>query len=162
MLDKQHDSYAGPARPRFEMSYLFGSGWWVVWYAMLWLALIPFVVMAGALTRATPDDPMLLMETAFAVSNLGLVVLMAGTAISGFLWTAGGPTRSVWLYVRNVGGAVFAALVIGLFFIFFAGYYAVTPKLPMVNRWGAQIVCLGSAALLLVFCIHATWRFRHR
>jgi hypothetical protein len=144
------------------MSYLLGSGWWVIWYALLWLALVPFVMMAALLTRATPDDPMLAMETAFAVGPMALVVLMAGTAISGYLWTAGSPEASVWLYVRNVGGAALAALVIGLIFVFGASYYAVTPKLPMVNRWVAQIVCLGSAALLLAFCLHATWRFRHR
>jgi hypothetical protein len=144
------------------MSYLLGSGWWVIWYALLWLALVPFIVMAAALTRATPNDPMLTMETAFAVSTMGLLVLMAATAISGFLWTAGGPAAGVWLFVRNVVGAAFAALVIGLIFVFGAGYYAVTPKLPMVNRWVAQIISLGSAALLLAFCLHATWRFRHR
>jgi hypothetical protein len=144
------------------MSYVLGSGWWVIWYALLWLALVPFVVSAAALTRATPDEPMLLMENAFAISSLGLVVLMAGTVISSFLWTVTSPTRSAWIYIRNVGGGALAAVVIGLFFIFFAGYYAVTPKLPMMNRWAAQILSLGSAVLLLVFCLHATWRFRHR
>ena len=142
--------------------YLLGSGWWVIWYLLLWLALVPFVVMAAALTRATPDDPMLLMENAFAISSLGLVVLMAGTVIASFLWTASGPTKTAWTWIRNVGGAALAAVVIGLFFIFFAGYYAVTPKLPMMNRWAAQIISLGSAALLLAFCLHATWRFRYR
>lgn len=150
------------ARHRSRMSYLLGSRWWVIWHALLWLALTPFVVMAAALTRATPNDPMLTMETAFAVSSLGLVVLIAGTVISGYLWTAGDHTRGAWTYVRNVGGAALAAVVIGLFFIFGAGFYAVTPKLPMVNRWAAQIVSLGSAALLLAFCLHASWRFRHR
>ena len=144
------------------MSYVLGSGWWVIWYALLWLALMPFVVMAALLTRATPDDPMLAMETAFAVGPMGLVVLIAATAVSGYLWTAGSPDASMWLYVRNVGGAAVAALGIGLIFVFGASYYAVTPKLPMVNRWIAQIVCLASAALLLAFCLHATWRFRHR
>ena len=142
--------------------YLLGSGWWVIWYLLLWLALVPFVVMAAALTRATPDDPMLLMENAFAISSLGLVVLMAGTVIASFLWTASGPTKTAWIWIRNVGGAALATVVIGLFFIFFAGYYAVTPKLPMMNRWAAQIISLGSAALLLAFCLHATWRFRYR
>jgi hypothetical protein len=144
------------------MSYVLGSGWWVIWYALLWLALMPFVVMAALLTRATPDDPMLAMETAFAVGPMGLVVLIAATAVSGYLWTAGSPDASMWLYVRNVGGAAVAALGIGLIFVFGASYYAVTPKLPMVNRWIAQIVCLASAALLLAFCLQATWRFRHR
>ena len=144
------------------MSYLFGSGWWVIWYALLWLAMAPLVVMAAALTRATPDEPMLAMETAFAISASGAVVLMAGTAISGYLWTAGGTTTGLWPYVRNVVGAALAALLIGLIFVFGAGYYAVTPKLPMVNRWVAQIVCLASAGLMLAFCLHATWRFRHR
>lgn len=144
------------------MSYVLGSGWWVIWYALLWLALLPFVIMAALLTRATPDEPMLAMETTFAVGPMGLVVLMAATAISGYLWTAGGPEASVWLYVRNIGGAAVAALIVGLIFVFGASYYAVTPKLPIVRRWVAQIVCVGSAALLLAFCLHATWRFRHR
>ena len=144
------------------MSYLLGSGWWVLWYALLWLAVMPFVAMTALLTRATPDDPMLAMETAFAVGPMGLAVLMAGTAISGYLWTAGSAEASAWLYVRNIGGAAVAALGIGLIFVFGGSYYAVTPKLPMINRWVAQLVCLGSAALLLAFCLHATWRFRHR
>ncbi len=144
------------------MSYLLGSGWWVIWYALLWLSVTPFVVMAAALVRATPDEPMLVMETAFGVSAMGLIVLMAGTAISGYLWTAGGPAAGAWPYVRNVGAAAIAALVVGLFLVFGAGYYAVTPKLPMANRWAAQIICLASAALMLAFCLHAAWRFRHR
>ena len=46
------------------MSYLIGSGWWILWYALLWLAVAPFVAMTAALTRATPNDPMLSMENA--------------------------------------------------------------------------------------------------
>jgi hypothetical protein len=144
------------------MSYLIGSGWWVLWYGVLWLALVPFVVMTAALARATPNEPMLAMETAFAISTVGLAVLMGATVVSGFLWTAGGASNGAWPYVRNVGGAVVAALVFGFVLIFGAGYYAVTPKLPMINRWAAQIVCVGSVLMLLFFCIHATWRFRHR
>ena len=144
------------------MSYLIGSGWWVIWYGLLWLAIAPYVVMTAQLTRATPNEPMLAMETAFAIGAVGLFVLMGATAISGYLWTAGGPASGGWPYVRNVGGAVLLALVVGFVFIFGAAYYAVTPGLPMVNRWAAQITCLASALLLLWICLHATWRFRHR
>jgi hypothetical protein len=144
------------------MSYLFGSGWWILWYAPLWLAVTPFAVMTAALTRATPNEPMMAMENAFAVGALGLFVLMGATAISGYFWTAGGSTTGDWPYVRNIGGAVVLAFVVGFAFIFGASYYAVTPGLPMVNRWAAQILCLTSALFLLFVCIHATWRFRHR
>ena len=144
------------------MSYLVGTGWWVLWYGVLWLSLMPFVAMTAALARATPNDPMPAMETAFAVGSVGLFVLMVATAISGFLWTAGGSSSGAWPYVRNIGGAVLLALIVGFAFIFGAGYYAVTPKQPMPNRWAAQLICLGSAMLLLVLCLHATWRFRHR
>ena len=144
------------------MSYLVGSGWWVLWYGVLWLSLAPFVAMTAALTRATPNEPMLAMETAFALSAVSLFVLMGATAISGFLWTAGGSPGGAWPYVRNIAGAILLALIVGFGFIFAAGYYAVTPKQPMANRWGAQILCLGSAILLFVLCLHATWRFRHR
>jgi hypothetical protein len=58
------------------MSYLVGSGWWVLWYALLWLAATPFVAMAAALARATPNEPMLPMENAFAFGTVGLFVLM--------------------------------------------------------------------------------------
>jgi hypothetical protein len=144
------------------MSYILGSGWWVIWYALLWLALTPFIVMTATLVRATPDEPMLAMETAFAIGAMGVMVLMAATAISGYLWSAGRVGAGVWPYVRNIAGAALAAFIIGLVFVFGASYYAVTPKLPMVNRWAAQIICLGSAGLMLAFCLHATWRFRHR
>lgn len=52
------------------MSYLIGSGWWVLWYGLLWLALVPFVVMTVALARATPNDTVLAMETALAFGAL--------------------------------------------------------------------------------------------
>ena len=58
------------------MSYLVGSGWWVLWYGLLWLSLTPFVAMTAALARATPNDPMPAMETAFAIGSVGLFVLM--------------------------------------------------------------------------------------
>ena len=144
------------------MSYLFGSGWWVIWYGLLWFSLVPYVVMTAALTRATPNDSMLTMEYAFAVSAVGLFVLMGATAISGYLWTAGGPSSGVWPYVRNIGVAILVAVIVGFALIFGAGYYAVTPKLPMMNRWAAQLLCLASASFLLWVCLHATWRFRHR
>jgi len=102
------------------------------------------------------------MEAAFALSVMGLFVLMTSTAISAALWTAAGSSSGLWAYVRNVGGAIVLALAVGFAFIFGAGYYAVTPKQPMMNRWIAQIVCLGSAVFLVLFSIHATWRFRHR
>jgi hypothetical protein len=144
------------------MNYLIGSGWWIIWYGLLWLAVVPYVVMAAALTRAIPNEPTMAMENAFAVSALSLFVLMGATAISGYLWTAGGPSNGAWPYVRNIGIAVLLALIVGFAFIFTAGYYAVLPKSPMVNRWGAQILCLASALFLLWVCLHATWRFRHR
>ena len=89
------------------MSYLIGSGWWVLWYGLLWLALVPFIVTTAALARATPNETVLAMETAFGISALSVVVLM-------------------------------------------------------LNRWAAQLTCVGSAAVLLAFCLHAAWRFRHR
>jgi hypothetical protein len=144
------------------VSYLLGGGWWTLWYALLWLAVTPFVAMTAALTRATPNEPMLAMENAFAVGSVGLFVLMGATAISGYFWTAGGSTTGAWPYVRNVGGAAVLALVVGFALIFGASYYAVTPRQPMLNRWAAQLLCLTSALFLVFFCIHATWRFRHR
>jgi hypothetical protein len=118
--------------------------------------------MTAALTRATPNEALPAMELSFAMGAVGLFVLMGATAISGYLWTAGGSSTGAWPYVRNIGGAVVLALVVGFAFIFGAGYYAVTPRQPMPNRWAAQILCLVSALLLLLFCVHATWRFRHR
>jgi hypothetical protein len=105
---------------------------------------------------------MLTMETAFAVGAVGLFILMGATAISGYLWTASGPSQGAWPYVRNIGGAILAALILGFVGVFGAAYMAVTPKQPMASRWGAQLVCLASALLLAWFCIHAAWRFRHR
>ena len=144
------------------MSYFIGSGWWVLWYGLLWLALVPFVVMTVALARATPNETVLAMETAFAIGALSVFVLVGATTIAGFFWTAGGPANGAWPYLRNIGGALLGGLLVGLVLIFGAGYYAVTPQLPMMNRWAAQLVCLASAGLLLAFCLHATWRFRHR
>jgi len=144
------------------VSYLLGGGWWLLWYGTLWLSLAPFVAMTVALGRAPPNEPMPAMESAFALSTMGLFVLMTATAISGGLWTAAGSSSGAWPYARNVAGAIVLALAVGFAFIFGAGYYAVTPKQPMTNRWIAQIICLGSAVFLFFLCIHATWRFRHR
>ena len=144
------------------LSYLLGSGWWLAWYLPLWLAISPFVVMAVGLVRATPNEPMMLMENAFAVSAVGVAVLMLATVISGYLWTAGNHESGMSLYVRNIVLAGAAAFIVGLLLVFGAGFMAVTPKQPMTSRWAAQIVCLASAGLMLAFCLHATWRFRHR
>ena len=144
------------------MSYFIGTGWWILWYAALWLGVTPFVVMTAALTRAAPNDPMPVMETSFAVGSVGLFILMGATAISGFLWTAASGQTGMWPYIRNVGAAILVALGVGFALIFGAAYYAVTPKQPMLNRWVAQLICLASALGLLFLCLHATWRFRHR
>jgi hypothetical protein len=144
------------------VSYLIGTGWWILWYGTLWLAVAPFVVMTAMLTRATPNEPMELMEKSFAIGSVGLFVLMTGTAISGILWTVGGSAQGAWPYVRNVGVAILVALIVGFAFIFAAGFYAVVRENPMPNRWAAQLICLASALGLLFLCLHATWRFRHR
>jgi hypothetical protein len=144
------------------MSYLFGSGWWIVWHVLLWVSVVPYVVMTAALTRASPNDPMMTMEYAFAVGSLGFFVLTVGTVASGYLWTAGGAPGGAWPYVRNIIGAILLALVVGLGGVFGAAYMAAAPNQPMWHRWAAQLVCLGSALFLLWFCIHAAWRFRHR
>jgi hypothetical protein len=144
------------------MSYLIGSGWWVLWYALLWLAFAPFVVTTAALARATPNETVLPMETAFGVSALSIFVLIGASTIAGYFWTAAGSANGIWPYARNIMGALIGSTIIGLALIFGAGYYAVTPSRPMANRWAAQLTCIGSAALLVAFCLHATWRFRHR
>jgi hypothetical protein len=144
------------------MSYLLGSGWWIPWHLLLWLSVTPFVAATAYLARATPNESMEAMEQAFAVGTVGVFVLMIATAISGYLWTAGGSPEGAWPYVRNMAGAALAALLFGFVFIFGAGYYAVTPGLPMVNRWAAQLLSLTSALALVLFCVHAAWRFRHR
>jgi hypothetical protein len=144
------------------VSYFIGTGWWILWYAILWLAVVPFAVMTAMLTRATPNEPMELLEKAFAVGTVGLFVLMIGTAISGVLWTVGGSSHGAWPYVRNVGIAILVALIAGFAGIFGAGFYAVVRENPMPNRWAAQLLCLASALGLLFLCLHATWRFRHR
>jgi hypothetical protein len=144
------------------VSYFIGTGWWILWYGILWLAVVPFAVMTAMLTRATPNEPMDLLEKAFAVGTVGLFVLMIGTAISGVLWTVGGSSHGAWPYVRNVGIAILVALIAGFAGIFGAGFYAVVRENPMPNRWAAQLLCLASALGLLFLCLHATWRFRHR
>jgi hypothetical protein len=144
------------------VSYLIGSGWWVLWYGLLWLALVPFVVMTVALARATPNETVSAMETAFAIGAVSVVVLAGATTVSGFFWTAAGPSSGAWPYLRNIGAALVGGTLAGLLFIFGAGYYAVVPQNPIVNRWAAQLACVASAAALLAFCLHATWRFRHR
>ncbi len=144
------------------MSYLFGSGWWIVWHLLIWLSVVPYAVMTAALTRASPNDPQMTMEYAFGIGAVGLFVLMSATAISGYLWTAGGPSNGAWPYARNIGGAILLALLLGFVGVFGAGYMAVTPRQPMSSRWGAQLVCLASALFLGWFCVHSAWRFRHR
>ena len=144
------------------MSYLLGSGWWIVWNLLVLLAVVPYVVMTAALTRASPNDPMMTMENAFGVGTLGVMILMGATAISGYLWTAGGTSHGAWPYARNIGGAILLAFIVGFVGVFGAAYMAVTPRQPMMHRWAAQVVCLASALFLAWFCVHAAWRFRHR
>ena len=115
-------AHAAPKAHIHNVSYFLGSGWWILWYGVLWLALSPFAVMTAGLTRATPNDPMPLMETSFAIGSVGLFVLMIATAIAGYFWTAGGSAHGVWPYVRNIGGAILLALIVGFALIFGAAY----------------------------------------
>src|SRR6185295_4961335 len=55
---------------RGRVSYLLGGGWWLLWYGTLWVSLVPYVAMTAALVRATPNEPMPAMETAFALSTM--------------------------------------------------------------------------------------------
>ena len=134
----------------------------MLWHAALWLAVAPFVAMTVALTRASATTPYPPLETAFAISSVGAFVLVAATVIASVLWTVAGGGAGFMAYARNVALATVAGLVLGFIGGFGAGYYVASAGAPVANRWAAHVVCLASVGALLWFCLHATWRFRHR
>ena len=67
------------------MTYVLGSGWWLLWYGLLWLAAAPFVALAVTLARSRGSQPSPAMDVAFGLASVGLFVLATATLVSAIL-----------------------------------------------------------------------------
>ncbi len=139
-----------------------GHPLWVVWYGVLWAAVVPFVVMLlWIVVRVTPagSDK---ESTWLNGAVLGaFFVLIVTSFVSALLYTRAQPDRTLWTYL-----AWLAVHFVGWTFlgsgVFFASLHALAagPRLGM-RRLAALLAVLG-VAILHFASLYATYEFRQR
>lgn len=141
------------------MSYLLGSGAWVLWYVFLWAAVAPFAALLVAFARAQPGEVSNGVDVAFALCNVGLFALLAATLVSAVLWAAAGHAPGAGKYVRALALWLTGWLV-GGWFVYMSLFQAASHTEPHGARWRALLVVLAAVLLAHAANLHAAWRFR--
>jgi phosphoglycerol transferase MdoB-like AlkP superfamily enzyme len=141
-------------------AFLFGGGWWTVWYLALWSATLPALVLLGWYLRS-PASAGQHPGAASTAQALGMVSFALIVPVSVILWTLGrasaGPTKYA------LGAVALVALwFVSQMLIYYCWYYIDMPKLPREER-APRILGMAATALALhLFNLYAAWRFRRR
>jgi hypothetical protein len=116
------------------ISFLFGTGWWSVWYTVLWAALAP---------------------------SLGLTAWLLRAPASAMLFTLSRTTPAVMKYFQGAGLAALLWFV-GLWLMFAAWWSIDGLNTPRRERTLNILLMLAVSAILHGFNLYASWKFRAR
>jgi hypothetical protein len=142
------------------LTFLFGNGWWLLWYVVLWAAVAPSLALLIWLLRA----PALAGQHPGAISTLqGLAVVLHPVIVpvSAALFTLGRSAPGMMKYLQGVG---LAALLwfIGLWLIFAAWWSIDGLNTPRAERTWNIFLMLAVSLALHGFNLYAAWSFRTR
>jgi len=139
-----------------------GHPLWMVWYAVLWAAVVPFVMMllwvAVRVTRARSGQESTWLNGAVLGAFFTLVVT---SFVCALLYVRAQPDRTLWTYAAWLAVHFVCWTFLGSG-VFFASLHALAagPRLGM-RRLAAVLAVLGVAILHLA-SLYATYEFRQR
>lgn len=139
-----------------------GHPLWVVWYGLLWAAVVPFVVMLlwswVRVSRQTASEENTWLNGAVLSAFFVLIITSLGSVL---LFVRSQPDRTWWTYLRWLAThfAVWTFLGSGVFFASLQAL-AAGPKLGM--RRASAMLAMAGVAILHVASLYATYRWRHR
>lgn len=141
-------------------SFLFGSGWWLLWYGFLWSAVLPSVVLMIWLLRA----PALAGQHPGGVSTLqGLAITLLPliVPVSVVLLTRYRATPGIVKYL--LGAGLIALLWFVQFWLMMSAWWSIDGlHTPRTERIHNILLMFATAQALHLFNLYAVWRFRRK
>jgi hypothetical protein len=142
------------------VSILFGSGWWLLWYVVLWAAVAPSLALIIWLLRA----PALAGQHPGGISTLqGLAIVLHPFILpaSVVLFTLSRSSAGIMKYVQGAG--LLAVLwFFGLWLMFAAWWSLDGLHTPRSERTLNILLMLATSMALHCFNLYAIWSFRMR
>ena len=142
------------------ISFLFGSGWWLLWYVVLWAAVAPsfaliiWLLPAPALAGQHPGGISTLQGLAIVLHPLIVPATVA-------LLTLGRSTTGIMKYLQGLG-LIALFWFLGLWLMFSAWWSIGGLNTPRGERTLNIFLMLATSMALHCFNLYATWSFRAR
>lgn len=135
---------------------------WTVWYALLWLLIVPFVLLvAYAFLRVTPARSNEESTWLNGAVLSAFVLLIATTFVSAIFVAHASPGRAWWRYLLWLAVHFICWTFLGSG-IFFASLQALAAGPRIWLRRLSSLLALAGVALLHLASLYATDVFRHR
>jgi hypothetical protein len=142
------------------LSFLFGAGWWTLWYWVLWGAATPAIVLLIWYLRSSAsagEHP----GAASTAQAFGMILYALVIPVSALLWTLSRRSAGWVKYLQGIG--LFLPIwLVGQYFIWHHWYFIDTLTLPRAERVRHILGMAATVLMLHLFNLYATWRFRMR
>jgi len=142
------------------LSFLFGSGWRLLWYVVLWAAVAPSLALIIWFLRA----PALAGQHPGGISTLqGLAIVLHPLVVpaSVALLTISRSIAGIMKYLQGTG-LVALLWFFGLWFMFAAWWSIDGLNTPHSERTQNILLMLATSVALHCFNLYAAWSFRTR
>ncbi len=140
------------------LSFLFGGGWWLLWYSLLWAAVTPSLALLFWLLRA----PALAGQHPGGISTLqGLAIVLHPLIVpaSVILLTLGRSTTGIMKYLQGAG-LIALLWFLGLWLMFAAWWSLDGLNTPRAERTMNILLMFAVSVVLHCFNLYAAWSFR--
>jgi hypothetical protein len=142
------------------LSFLFGGGWWTLWYLLPWGAATPAVVLL-ILYLKSPASAGEHPGAASTAQAFGMILYTLVIPASALFWTLSRTSAGWMKYLQGIG--LFLPIwLVGQYFIWYHWYFIDTLVLPREERISHILGMAATVLALHLFNLYATWRFRMR
>jgi hypothetical protein len=141
------------------LSFLFGGGWWLVWYALLWAAVAPSLALAFWLLRA----PTLAGQHPGGISTLqGLAIVPHPLIVPASVALDSQPFDQRTHEVPAGRRPRTPAVVLRARFMFAAWWSIDGLNTPRAQRAASILLMIATSVVLHGFNLYAAWSLRAR
>ena len=141
------------------LKFVFGSGWWIAWHAVLLVSLVPLGFVLAWMRTMEPGKGPQGGEVMFMLLVLALTMLIGVSLVNGVLWAGTQP----WPWTRRyllLPLAMIVAWIVVVWILFAlvetATGIGVSPQARTLSWWGL----IASFAALYLANLSAMWAVR--